>query len=307
MPKINLSRSISINAPIDKVYECVSDLGHWTIWSPWLITEPEAKVTLAEDHKSYSWEGNRTGSGNMKIAAEQTNQSIDLDLQFITPWKSTAKVRFDLVELNGGTQVTWQMDSSLPFFMFWFKKMMIAFISMDYDRGLALLKDYSEDGKVHSRLDFEGINTYPGCQYIGIKNECSIDLLGEKMVADFQQIGNYVADKNELISGEALSIYHKWDIVKRLVVYTSAIPVKHIPKELPEGYITGEIPSLKVYTLKHTGPYHHLGNAWTTLNSMYRNKEFKLNKKIFPFETYKNSPTEVPANELITQVHFPIK
>ena len=34
---------------------------------------------------------------------------------------------------------------------------------------------------------------------------------------------------------------------------------------------------------------------------------FKLNKKIDPFETYISDPEEVPEEQLVTEVHFPIK
>ena len=85
MPKMHIKKSILINAPVDRIYSIVSDFNHWRPWSPWLITEPEAKVTVAPDAKYYEWEGNRTGEGNMKITAEKANESIDYDLMFLKP------------------------------------------------------------------------------------------------------------------------------------------------------------------------------------------------------------------------------
>ena len=64
------------------------------------------------------------GSGNMNVTAENAPQSIDYDLTFLKPWKSRAKVRFELERKGDGTKTTWFMESSLPFFMFWMKKMM---------------------------------------------------------------------------------------------------------------------------------------------------------------------------------------
>ena len=59
-----------IGAPIDKVFNTVNDFNSWCSWSPWLIMEPSVKVDVSENNKSYSWKGNRTGSGNMKISKE---------------------------------------------------------------------------------------------------------------------------------------------------------------------------------------------------------------------------------------------
>ncbi len=307
MPKIHIARSIHIDAPVDRVYPKVNDFNHWTGWSPWLIMEPGATVDVSDDAKYYAWEGERVGSGNMRVTAEKTNEFVDYDLTFLKPWKSTSKVRFELQPKDGGTKVTWLMDTSLPFFLFWMKKQMTAFIGMDYERGLALLKDYAEDGEVHSKLDFKGFSNYPGCTYLGIKTECPMADVGPHMSDDLTSLWTFLGDRRDLVAGPAFSIYHKWDAVNGKVAYTSGVPVNSLPAELPPGIAAGTIPATKVYTLRHTGPYAHLGNAWSTLFNMQRGKAFKLNKRIDPFETYVNNPGEVPDRELVTEVHFPVK
>ncbi|MFY0605711.1 MAG: SRPBCC family protein [Cyclobacteriaceae bacterium] len=305
MPKLAISKSILIDAPVSKVFDIVSDFNQWTVWSPWLLMDPDTKVTVAEDKQSYEWDGKRTGKGNMKITSSAENKSVNYDLTFLTPWKSFAKVAFELEEKDGKTEATWIMDSSLPWFMFWMKKMMTAFVGMDYERGLRLLKDYAEDGKTHSDLHFLGESTKPGCAYIGIKTTASISNMSD-MGASFEKLMALVTE-GDLLAGEPFSQYHKWDMVKGMATYTAAIPVKAIPENLPDGVISGTLPDTKVYTLKHTGPYHHLGNAWSTLYNMQRGKEFKLNKKVDPFESYVNSPMEVDEKQLVTEVHFPVK
>ena len=307
MPNIHVSKSILIKAPAEQIYRKLNDFSHWTAWSPWLIQEPEAKVDVSVGGKSYAWEGKRIGSGNMAVTAETRNQSIDYDLTFLKPWKSTAKVRFELEPKGESTEVTWFMDSSLPFFLFWMKKSMTAFIESDYQRGLALLKDYAEDGEAHSRLDFKGASTFPGCSYLGIRTNCSMDAVGKQMQDDFTRIWTFIGAHQGLVAGEAFSIYHKWDMVNGRVAYTSGVPVKKIPEDLPEGMLSGKIPQSEVYTVRHTGPYLHLGNAWSALFTMQRTKAFKANKQMDPFETYVNLPGEVPENELITEIHFPIQ
>lgn len=132
-----------------------------------MILEPEATVNVEEGGKYYEWNGARIGSGNMRVSSEKENEFVELDLTFLKPWKSTSKVGFYMKEQGEGTEVTWTMDGSLPFFMFFMKKMMETFVGMDYDRGLRLLKDVVEDGEVHSKLDIEGKGEYPGGKYIG--------------------------------------------------------------------------------------------------------------------------------------------
>lgn len=307
MPALKVKRSIHINAPVKKVYQNVSDLKKWTSWSPWLIVEPEAEVNVSEDLRSYSWKGKRVGSGNMNITATQDNSSVDYDLTFLTPWKSTAKVRFEVKPEDDGTLATWYMDSSLPFYLFWMKKMMAVFIGMDYERGLKLLKDYSEDGKVHSKLDWKGETTYPGCRYVAIKTTASIKDMSNAMQKDFRQLMGYLSDKQGLIGGEPFTVYHKWDLTGDKVIYTAGVPMSGIPDNLPDSFVQGSLPEMKIYKLRHTGPYHHLGNAWSTMMNMARGKEFRQKKALDPFETYVNSPEDTAERELVTDINFPIK
>jgi len=307
MPKTHVARSIVINAPVQKIYSTLNDLNQWQHWSPWLVCEPEAKVVVSEDTKYYDWEGSRIGSGNLKITDEQPFRLIDYDLTFLKPWKSVAKVRFELEPADEGTKVTWIMDSSLPFFLFWMKKSMEAFLGMDFVRGLNMLKEYVEVGEVKSKLEFLGKGHYAGCQYLGIKRDCSVDEVGDKMSADFAKLTDVAGATEDNIAGEPFSIYHKWDLVKRKVSYTAGFPLRSIPDQIPSGMIKGTIPATPTYTLRHVGRYMHLGNAWTTMMMMQRSKEFKPKKGIHPFESYVNNPQEVSETELITDIHFAIK
>lgn len=307
MPKMQIDKSIHIDAKPEDVYAKVSDFNHWQPWSPWLIMEHGVKVDVEKGGKYYSWEGDRVGSGNMKITSEKENESVDYDLTFLKPWKSHAKVGFKIKADGNGSKVNWTMESSLPFFMFWMKKMMTAFVGMDYERGLKMLKDYVEDGKVNSELEFTGNTVYEGCKYVGIKSGCTIDDMGEDMKKSFGTLEAFFANNNIERAGDSISIYHKWDMINRRAEYTSAIPVKEVPGNLDASLISGEIPKLNVHIVSHKGSYAHMGNAWTTQYNMQRAKEFKHNKKVDPFEVYRNNPMEVEESELLTEVNFATK
>jgi len=307
MPKMNIVKTKQINAPISKVYNVLSDMSSWSKWSPWLIMEPNATVDVAADNRSYSWDGKRVGSGHMEIEKETPNQIINYNLTFLKPWKSKAKVKFTTTEKDGGTEVSWHMDSSLPWFMFWMKKMMIAFVGNDYERGLNLLKDYIEDGEIHSKLNWLGDSEFPGCDYIGIKRNCTIGEIGEVMKNDFEELIGHCENIEGADHTKAFSMYHKFDFVRGKASYTAGMPVTTIPTDIPDKYFVGKIPATKLHTLEHVGPYHHLGNAWTTMYTMVRQKEIRPRKRIHPFETYGNNPNDTDPNDLITHIHFAVK
>ena len=111
--------------------------------------EPEATTTFSDDGKHQKWEGRRIGHGNQQITSEEKDQKIQYDLEFIKPWKSRSKSHFVLKSTNQQeTEVTWGMESKLPFYLFSMKSKMVAMIKMDFQRGLRMLKEYAEDGEV---------------------------------------------------------------------------------------------------------------------------------------------------------------
>lgn len=307
MPKINVTRSATIHSPIKDVYSKLSDLNHWVHWSPWLIMENGVNINVSGDGKFYTWKGARVGEGEMKVTLENPNNSIEYDLIFLKPWKSKANVKFLLSDNNDRTTVTWSMNSKLPFFMFWMKKIMEAYIGADYHRGLLLLKDYMEQGEVQSRLEFKGTSTFSETKYIGLKRSCTIDKVSGAMATDFEKLGIFAKHYSDITTNDFFTIYHKRDLFKGKVDYTRCVGVSEIPENLSGDFVTGIIPKTKVYTLRHIGHYHHLGNAWSTLYNMHRGKEFKSAKGIHPFEHYVSDTQKTDGKNLITDVIFPIQ
>jgi len=302
---MNITKNIKIRTDLGEVHQVISDFHHWPKWSPWLVTEPEARVHVSEDGKFYTWEGKRVGSGQMKLVKETENR-IDCTLEFIKPWKSKAKIWFDLNEKDDSTEVVWHMNSSWPFFLFFMKKKMKALIGMDYERGLNMLKEYVEKGRVSSTLEFPGESGYPGCQYVGIRRKTTMSHLGKDMEKDFTDLMEKVQTAGEF-TGEWFSQYHKFDFVKQEVEYTAGVAVKDWKEALPNGWTQGQIPATRMQTVRHIGPYEHLGNAWSAAQAMIQAKEFRPNKKIHPLEFYRNNPADVAPEDLISDVSFAIK
>jgi len=170
MPAYHIESSILINASADKVLEKLNNFREWPAWSPWLYTEPDAKLEYRGEANQighgYDWKGEMTGAGNMTLTQTDSSE-LKMDLQFLKPFKSKAKVSFDIIEKSPEqTHVTWHMDSSLPFFMFFMTGTIKSMITSDYQRGLKLLKDYVETGKIKSATTVDGVvdvtvNPYP--------------------------------------------------------------------------------------------------------------------------------------------------
>ena len=85
MPSINVERSINIKGTTESVFAVLSDFNQWRIWSPWLITESKAEMTVSADGQSYQWQGERVGQGAMALISSEPNQALNLHLKILMP------------------------------------------------------------------------------------------------------------------------------------------------------------------------------------------------------------------------------
>lgn len=305
MPKFQIERSLKIEAPASAVFPKVYDFKRWPEWSPWILAEPKCKLNFAKDGKSYSWEGDIIGSGEMELLEMKQHRELHYRLTFLKPFKSTSSVSFYLDERDGETDTKWTMSGGLPFFLFWMKKAMVASVGMDYDRGLNMLKDLVEQGCVPSVLSFPGLEPVKGFRYLGIRSKCSLRDIGAKMKEDFERLETTLASAGISGISPPVCFYHSFKITSGVTDYSVAVPVG-VGSECPAGLVTGSVPDLQTYAIEHQGPYRHLGNAWAAGMMHSRAKLFSQSKSFVPFEVFESDPKTVDEDRLLTKVHFPI-
>lgn len=310
MPAFNVVRTIEIDAPASRVRDVISDFNTWPIWSPWLRMEPDSKLSFVgiagELGHGYDWEGKKVGAGGMIMTALDANR-LEADLTFLKPWKSKAAIVFDFESIGDNkTRVNWHMDSSLPFFMFFMVNKMKAFIGNDYDRGLRMLKDHIETGKIESNTSVEGIVHVPSVLYAGKQYASHMNDLSESMGKAFPEVAQTLSAANADINGAPFCLYNKMDIVKGDFEYIAALPVASSVSG-DSGLICKERPTCQAYKVTHVGSYKHLGNAWATVMHDLQHFKHKLDKRNPAIEVYINDPETTPAAELITEIYLPIR
>lgn len=304
MPRFHVQRSIEIEAPLESIRPLIHDFPTWPKWSPWLVAEPDTQLDFAPDGSSYAWDGRFTGRGRITIDHELPDR-LGYSLLFLKPYRSTSRTGFEFKETNGTTVVTWSMDGSLPFFLFFMKKPMCAWIGSDYERGLLMLKDLAEKGEVPSRLEFPGIEPVSAIPYVGIRGSCPTAEIAPHMERGFGRLGDWLSANSLVPSGPMFSIYHKWDMVHGRAEYTCAVPLDAAPAPLPDGFHGETVPGGKAYVILHTGAYRHLGNGWAAGMMRARAREFRCPRGEAPMEIYRNDPGDTPENGLVTEIRMP--
>ncbi len=310
MPKFQVQRSIHIGASPEKIYDTVVDYGTWTIWSPWLCAEPDAKVTITGEPSSvgavYAWDGEIVGAGEVEHQNLEPNRLIEDELRFTKPFKSKANASFEIESVDDQTKITWHMQGSMPWFLFWMIPMMKTFIGMDYDRGLKMLKEWIETGEILSTTTVRGVESVEPFQMIGIRKTSTLSEIGPSMEAAFAEVVEILEQNKIPCDGACLSVYHKIDFKTGVFDYTSGFVVPANVNEVPSGLSSWSIPQVQALVTVHIGSYDNLGNAWSAANQHARYKKLKQSKH-GTFEIYRNAPCETPPAELKTEIYLPLK
>jgi hypothetical protein len=151
-PTYTVQRSILVEAPPDRVDDELVDFHRWPAWSPWEDIDPAMQRDYSGPAQGpgsvYEWSGNRkAGSGRMEITDVVPSSRVEIDLQFLKPFKSHSTTVFTLREQgNDLTEVTWSMTGPRTLAV----RAMGVFTSMDklvggdFEKGLARLKGVVE-------------------------------------------------------------------------------------------------------------------------------------------------------------------
>ncbi len=305
------SKTIVIKKPVTDVYQSLTDFNQWKHWSPWLYQEPQCPVTIkSAPHTvghTQEWNGEMIGSGRMIIETLLLNKNIHFQLQFLKPWKSQSTATMELQETEEGTHLFWSMNGELPFFLFFLKRMMIAYIGHDMHRGLMMFKEYIESGIVSTKTRMIGTVKKNKGYYFGIRTQCPISELSAHMSKDFGSLMQLMNEQKVPSADQIMSLTHDFNLIKGVCDYSAILFYnKEIAFPIPSGMIQGEIPSHEALQADHFGPYHYLGNGWATLMNILRFKKIKQNKAIPFYEVYRTFPTMVKDMDVHTELLVPV-
>jgi uncharacterized protein YndB with AHSA1/START domain len=148
---LRVQRSVSINAPPERIFSLISDFHQWVTWSPYEQKDPAMKRTYsgAERGKGavYAWDGDKNvGSGRMEILDVSAPSKIVIKLDFFKPFEGHNTAEFTMLPQGDGTHVTWLMHGPANFMSRLIQVFMNLdnLIGKDFEAGLANLKTITE-------------------------------------------------------------------------------------------------------------------------------------------------------------------
>jgi uncharacterized protein YndB with AHSA1/START domain len=148
-----VERSVTIDAPPQRVYAEIADFHNWTKWSPWEDIDPALNRTYSGAEAGtgavYGWSGNRkAGAGRMEITRADDPSAVQIALDFEKPWKAHNDTVFTIRPVGDASEVTWTLTGRKTFMtrVMGIFTSMDSFLGKDFEKGLSRLKAAAEDG-----------------------------------------------------------------------------------------------------------------------------------------------------------------
>jgi effector-binding domain-containing protein len=311
--KMEVSRSIAVNAPVENVFDEFNDLKKWQEWQYWNTLEKPGEMTLTFGDKTvgtgawYSWDGKNTGKGKITIIESVPNKSVASDIEFTG--SGTAKGLYTVEPEGEGTKATmnFTFDNGMNPIGRWFSLFMKGEIEKAFDFGLGKIKERAEakpkfktdiSETTTAVINFIGLPTGP----VSTEDEKAMNAVMGNL---YGQLSDDVAKAKIQITGPALCLVTKWEETPKQAEMICGFPVAENAK-VPSKYKIQQIPAGKVVKGVHKGSYSGLKNAHMEINDYMMSKNLSIASN--PWEVYVIEPmAEKDTAKWVTEIYYPIQ
>lgn len=147
--RFEVSRTIVISAPADRVYDLIADPRNWTKWSEWHRRDPRMDVRysgpLFGQGAKWSWKSKSEGNGSMEFVKVEPDRRVEYVLMF-HDFNMRSAGAFRLESSASGTRVTWTNGGDVGSnpLKHYLAAAMDQMVGPDFESGLANLKALAE-------------------------------------------------------------------------------------------------------------------------------------------------------------------
>ena len=303
---------IRIDANPATVFALANDFHRFTLWSPWLDTDPNARIVYSGPLRgvgaSMTWDGAIIGTGTQLIKASEAFEHIEMA---INPGESgEARAWFDFAADNGATIATWTFETDYGYNVVgrYFAMVLAGVVRRDYTKGLESLKDLAE---TLPRADFSDIEIEQivveatEIAYLPATSIPEPAAISAAMGDAYFAVLSFIDEHHLAEAGAPLSITRSFSGARLL--FDAGIPVRGVSDSTPRDGTTvkiGQTYAGKVIRVRHIGSYRSLGATHRKIAAYLA--ALGIERAGDAWESYVSDPTKVPESELLTYVYYPI-
>ena len=146
--KVDVRRSVEIEAPLESIHQYTNDLEKWGLWSPWLAQDPSIKTAYGEITQgvgaSQTWTS-ASGNGTINFTESSLRKGIEYNMTFESD-PTLYKAGISYQSKGSTTLVTWYMTGEMKPIIIgnYFSLLMDALVGDSFSLGLDKLKQLAE-------------------------------------------------------------------------------------------------------------------------------------------------------------------
>ncbi|WP_417213950.1 SRPBCC family protein [Bizionia sp.] len=308
-----VTRTRTIAAPSQVIYNHVIDYKNWDALSPWVEIDPETKTVLSDTTmgigSTYSWESSDE-KGHIKTVEAIPFQTINQEL-FLNE-SASVQVNWEFQQISAKeTEVSWTLYSdNLSFYEKGYalingghEKMM----SPELERGLNKLNNIVIAAMEVYSIQVDGIAQHGGGFYIYKTTSSKISDIQTTISKVLPSVKSYSIKNNIAMAGAPFVYYHNWDEPNNAVMFSVCIPTTTQVITTQSDILTGQLEPFKAVKTTLKGNYTNLKEARDATRSYIRQYNMETSETGPMLEVYLTEPSQKPnpAN-WITEIYIAI-
>ena len=256
-----VERSIYTSIPAATLYNYLYDFENWPEWNPWILEDPEMKLSFSQNNSNqpeYRWEG-KEGNGTMKTL--KTNAPFEIKQQMTFEGFSSSDVSWNIKK--DSDSLHWIMGGKMNFVMKIFTLQMgemETMIGPYCKKGLYTINRILSTQLNKHRFVYKDTMVLPKQFYLSRTFKSDKAALDSLIKIGSQELYEFAESENLNIIGDLFTIIPPSDFKNSS--WSIGLPI--------EEYFKTNHPAIKCRYSKermalkglHLGPYKNIGLSW---------------------------------------------
>ncbi len=317
--KFSVTEQIEIDAPVQVVFNEVSDFKNWEHWGSWMKDE-SLKLHYPENTKGegsfYSWESEKEGKGAMQTITSNPYDSLTQKIIFNGSLEDEGHQvlwSFDPDVTGKKTNLRWSMNGELSLiekvYMAVKKIDIEASISEMYQESLQNLDSVLQVKMNEYTIEVIGLTQHSGGFYLYNSTASKQTEVSAKAAPMISQLKSFMNENNIPIDGSPFVAYLSWDEMNNSTIFSVGIPTPDrviLPDNSPA--ITGYLPSISAVKVTLTGKLAYLDEAHEAAEKYLNDSGLNKDENLSIIEVYaKNLPEEPNPAKWKTDIYIPVE
>lgn len=305
-----VSAEIEIALEPSQIFPTVASFENRWEWDPWVTQDSTADVKLEPQKgyvgSTYSWLGEKVGTGRMEVISVKENQYIESSLWF-GEVETPSLVEWKFEEVDGGTHVIWSFaqDTKWPIerLGMMFGKI---FLKSSFELGLANLKEYMESlPQPSSSLSPVEVARQNSMFALVADGAGTMETIGAQLGDLYGLIYAEVEKQGLQAGGPAFVHYLDYDESTGFSNYRAGFIVDKAGNDAGK-VVAMEYPEMQVVQAMHTGPYEEFTSSYDAMDRYIEANDLDISGEAFEFYVT-GAMTESDNSLWETLIAFPLK